>query len=121
MSRLSTLITLDTQAAVKRLLNEIPKIRQMSEDGDIDATTLILDIDRVITAAKLPERQRQVIELRYVQGMTLADVGAQLGVAAQVAHVYEGRAIKALLREFGRMAENGDHSFTAYNHGKDVD
>ncbi len=119
MSRLSTLITLDTQKAVKRLLNEIPKLRQMAEDGDIDATTLMLDINRVLENAKLTERQRQVIDLRYVDGLTLADVGAALGVAPQVAHINEGRALNALVREFKRMAEDGDHSFVARR--KDVD
>ncbi|WP_270813979.1 sigma factor-like helix-turn-helix DNA-binding protein [Exiguobacterium sp. CinTr1] len=119
MSRLSTLITLDTQKAVKRLLNEIPKLRQMAGDGDIDATTLMLDINRVLVNAKLTERQRQVIDLRYVGGLTLADVGAALDVAPQVAHINEGRALNALVREFKRMTEDGDHSFVA--HGKDVD
>lgn len=113
MSRLSTLITLDTQKAVKRLLNEIPKLRQMAEDGDIDATTLMLDINRVLENAKLTERQRQVIDLRYVDGLTLADVGTTLGVAPQVAHINEGRALNALVREFKRMTEAGDHSFVA--------
>jgi RNA polymerase nonessential primary-like sigma factor len=41
----------------------------------------------------LPLRERQVIEMRYVRGMALADVGAQLGLSREGVRQVEMKAL----------------------------
>ncbi len=50
---------------------------------------------------QLPQRQRDVIVLRHLAGMTEAEVGAALGISVGAVHTHAGRARSALRRLLG--------------------
>lgn len=52
--------------------------------------------------ATLPEEQRQVIELKYLLGLTNDEVGAALGKKPGAVNAQQWRALRALQRELGR-------------------
>jgi RNA polymerase sigma-70 factor (ECF subfamily) len=51
--------------------------------------------------AALPEEQRQVIELKYLVGLTNDEVGAALGKKPGAVNAQQWRALRALQRELG--------------------
>lgn len=51
--------------------------------------------------AALPEEQRQVIELKYLVGLTNEEVGAALGKKPGAVNAQQWRALRALQRELG--------------------
>jgi RNA polymerase sigma-70 factor (ECF subfamily) len=50
---------------------------------------------------QLPQRQRDVIVLRHLAGMTEAEVGAALGISIGAVHTHAGRARSSLRRLLG--------------------
>lgn len=122
MSRLSTLITLDTQEAVKRLLTQIPKLRQMAEDGDIDAMLLLIEFDELWRDSRLTTREAQVVEMRYIDGYMEKAVAAELGISQTRISLVAKNGITRIIGECQRRLAKGDATFAAYgNYGKDVD
>jgi RNA polymerase sigma-70 factor (ECF subfamily) len=54
---------------------------------------------------RLPQRQRDVIVLRHLAGMTKAEVGAALGISVGAVHTHAGRARSSLRRLLGASWE----------------
>lgn len=51
--------------------------------GDFEYIDIIMDADILLRDAGLTERQRYVLDLYYGKGMTLAEIGSELGVTLQ--------------------------------------
>lgn len=70
---------------------------EMGDAVDVDPTdgeVLRLDLEAAIS--KLPKRQRQVIELKYLAGLTNDEVGAALGKSPGAINTLQWRALQAL-------------------------
>lgn len=51
--------------------------------GRFDLIHIVIDSERVLNEANLTDRQKQVIELYWIEDMTLAEVGKELGISHQ--------------------------------------
>ncbi len=69
----------------------------MGDDGIEDRITLRLSLQQAL--ADLPERERQVIALRYEHDMTQAQAAAVIGVSQVQISRIERKAIDLLRRE----------------------
>jgi RNA polymerase sigma factor (sigma-70 family) len=54
--------------------------------------------------ADLPERERAVLVLRYVDDLTVAQAAAELGISAQAAESLAARAVRRLRNQEARDA-----------------
>lgn len=94
---------LHTSTGVKALLRDYTKLCKNAYDkGDYDALVLLLDCHTAVERAKLTARQREVITLVFIEGLTQEEAGDELGttqenVAAviatatrRIAKIYDG-------------------------------
>jgi RNA polymerase sigma factor (sigma-70 family) len=84
--------------------------------GDVDEETAavrdeLLDLLRELVATALTPRQREVVELSFVEGLTQAEVAARLGISQQVVSkalfgvVRDGRRIGGAIRRLRQLCE----------------
>ena len=68
------------------------------------------DEDRtlLLTVQQLPEKYRQVIILRYYQGMSLDEAGQALGISRSSAHHRLQKALKLLRLDFDEGRDKHD-------------
>ncbi len=72
-----------TVRAVVYLLKERPALESLKEAGDITATQLLVDLEAILNEAQPTDKQRQAMELVWVQGYKLVEAGEMLGITAQ--------------------------------------
>ena len=81
--------------------------RDRLQDGAIDPERRILvqeQVDAVWTAtARLPERQRTVFLLRYVEEMELLEIGAATGLKEGAVKIHLYRALRAVRAQVRRL------------------
>ncbi len=63
--------------------------------------------DLASALARLPRAQREALELRYGQGLTIGEVGAALGMSRFAAARALNAALEALRADLGVQAEKG--------------
>ena len=82
-------------------------------DAD-DATTArdeMLELLRELVATKLTDRQRQIVELFYTDGLTQAEIAARLGITQQVVSkqlfgvLRDGRRIGGAIRRLRQLCD----------------
>jgi RNA polymerase sigma factor (sigma-70 family) len=59
---------------------------------------------------RLPERQRQAVEMRYFLGKSFAEIGAAIGTAEATARVHVFRGIRQLRRLLSLSSRCADHA-----------
>ena len=82
-------------------LPELPSRDGDLADGEVEVLTEELRADVRAVEAHLPERQREILALREVEGMSYADIGALMGLTPNAAAQLAWRArmgMKGLLR-----------------------
>ena len=72
------------------------------------ATQAVLD-----AIAHLPETQRQVITLRWVGGLSLAEVADVLGCQVGAVKALQHRGVESLRARLGGVSQHLDLTFTA--------
>jgi RNA polymerase sigma-70 factor (ECF subfamily) len=81
--------------------------REWLQDGEIDPERRILvkeQVDAVWSAtARLPERQRSVFLLRYVEEMELLEIAAATGLKEGAVKVHLYRALRSVRAHVGRL------------------
>jgi RNA polymerase sigma factor (sigma-70 family) len=76
--------------------------------GDADQATIRLDIEQAL--ARLDERQRRAIKLRYFEGLDGEELAHELDApTAGAARVRLARALQALRAVFGASTDEGSH------------
>lgn len=63
-------------------------------EGGPESGTRVADVRKAV--AELPARERKVVLLRYVLGLSVRETGEVLGVSRARAHQLEGRALRML-------------------------
>jgi RNA polymerase sigma-70 factor (ECF subfamily) len=63
-------------------------------DALVELADLVATIDQVL--AEMPERRRAVCALRWRQGLSVAEIAEQLGIAVKTAEVQIGRGLRQL-------------------------
>ena len=51
--------------------------------GNFDLIHIVVDAEKVIKQAELTDRQTKIFNLYHIQDLTLADVGARMGISHQ--------------------------------------
>lgn len=72
-----------TVGAVVYLIKERPSLQSLRDAGDVTAAQILVDLDNIIKEAGPTEKQLQAMELVWVQGYKLQEVGDMLGITAQ--------------------------------------
>src|SRR5688500_4976401 len=71
----------------------------------------LLDLLRKLVATRLTDRQREIVELFYTDGLTQAEIAARLGITQQVVSkqlfggVRDGRRIGGAIRRLRQLCE----------------
>lgn len=84
--------------------------------GDLDEEPAavrdeLLDLLRELVTTQLTPRQREIVELSYVDGLTQAEVAARLGITQQVVskHLFgvvrDGRRVGGAMRRLRQLCE----------------
>jgi len=72
---------LHTSTGVKALLRDYTKLRRNAYDkGDYDALVMAIDLEAAIEAARLTEKQREVLRLVYIEGLTQEEAAGEAGI-----------------------------------------
>lgn len=89
--RLSERYALDSATGVRLLLSEYHSLQERQYQGDVDAIILLADLETAISLAGLTDRQRQALNLVYVEDLTQAKAGEAMGIGRQavLGHVEE--------------------------------
>lgn len=72
-----------TVNAVVYLIKERPALETLRDNGDITACQILMDLDNIIKEAKPTDKQRQAMELVWVEGYKLIEAGEKLDITAQ--------------------------------------
>src|SRR5918997_253866 len=73
-----------------------------TRDGQAFAALVRRHVDLVYSVARLKREDRDALALRYMQGRSVADVAAALGVSQDAAQKRLGRALERLRESFAR-------------------
>jgi len=95
-SRISRLVSLDastTDDGATPLLDTLPRNEPSMEQNMVD-DQLRAEVEHAVFC--LPEKERAAVTQYYLQGMTLREIGAQLGVTESRACQLRGQGIKRL-------------------------
>ena len=71
----------------------------------------MLDLLRVLVETRLTARQREIVELYFTDGLTQAEIAAQLGIAQQVVSkqlfgvMRDGRRVGGAVRRLRQLCE----------------
>jgi RNA polymerase sigma factor (sigma-70 family) len=98
--RVATNVSLD---ALRRRRREARVV--LSAPRPVDAADAALRLDLAAALAGLPRRQREVVVLRHLAGLTEAEVGAALGVSVNTVKTHGTRGLDALRQRLGRDVE----------------
>ena len=79
--RLSERYALDNPSGVRLLLSEYHALQERQYQGDVDAIILLADLETAISTAGLTDRQRQALNLVYVEDLTQAKAGEAMGIS----------------------------------------
>ena len=82
-------------------------------DGDAATTDRdeMLDLLRDLVATKLTDRQRQIVELFYTDGLTQAEIATRLGITQQVVSkqlfgvLRDGRRVGGAIRRLRQLCD----------------
>lgn len=77
------------------------RVEPRAEFADEAVESALSTADRIVldqAISRLPEKQRQVIELKYLVGLTNEEVGAALGKSPGAVNAQQWRALEALKR-----------------------
>jgi len=86
----------------KRWERQPPDISQSAEQGPGEALELNAEHAEIVTAfARLSDRDRVVLELRVVAGLTAEQVGAVLGMKPDAVRTAQSRALARLRKLVG--------------------
>jgi RNA polymerase sigma-70 factor, ECF subfamily len=77
--------------------DELPELA--APDADLERRALLFQL-----VARLPDAQRDLIELRYVEGLSLAEAGHRLGKTEGAAKQLHRRALEQLRQQMGQPA-----------------
>ena len=84
----------------KEVLIEIGRVEVLGLSDEVGAGTSEEDLQRLTTAlSKLDEAKAQLIEMRYMDGMSFAELGQVLGIAEEAAKMRTHRVL-AVLRNY---------------------
>lgn len=95
--------------AVVHLIKERPAIEALKESGDIVATQILADLDLIIKEASPTTKQKQAMELVWVEGYKLAEAGEKLGITAQGVYFNLKLFQKKIKAVTERWSENGKY------------
>ncbi len=97
---------------IRSILQDYHEICERRYNGDYDAVCMILDLHTAIETANLTDRQRQILNLTYLDGQCFGDErGGQaeladyLGVSRQYISATLSRVRRKLQEPYGEEAE----------------
>lgn len=98
---------LDTITGVKKLLRDWPKLRANAIDnGDYDALVLLLDLEAAMQAARLTDKQTEVLRLVYAEDLTQAKAAELLAIEQNTISDHITVTAKNIAKVYGEWAEN---------------
>lgn len=106
--RLSERYALDNPSGVRLLLSEYHALQERQYQGDTDAIILLADLSTAINTAGLTDRQRQALNLVYVEDLTQAKAGEILGIAQKNVSEAVDRAVEAIAEVYYYWAGHGE-------------
>lgn len=80
----------------------------LSEDPPWEGTDPALRLDLAAALGALPRRQREVVVLRHVAGLTEAETAAAMGISVNTVKTHGSRGLTALRATVGRDIEEED-------------
>jgi DNA-directed RNA polymerase specialized sigma24 family protein len=106
--RLSERYALDSATGVKLLLSEYHALQARQYQGDVDAIILLADLETAISTAGLTDRQRQALNLVYVEDLTQAKAGEAMGLDKPGVNNLLDRAIDAITEIYYYWSRHGE-------------
>jgi DNA-directed RNA polymerase specialized sigma24 family protein len=100
---------LDNPAGLRILLSDYNALVNRQYAGDYDAVIVLTDLRRAIEMAGLTAKQRQALELVYVEDLTQEEAGKRMGGLAQdaVSHILD-RATEAIAEIYFYWSGHGE-------------
>ena len=92
---------------IKFLLTKIDHFYNMGVAGDSTALSIYVDLSKCIKSPKLTPYQALVIDLYYVKGFTMDDIGAVLNITKPTVYGH----IQGALKKIHRMLMEGDYGY----------
>jgi RNA polymerase sigma factor (sigma-70 family) len=89
------------QQSRRRAVGRVKEIRAHRPAAPVDGTTSELRLDLQSALERLASPERELLGLRFVLGMTSAEIGAHLGLSAEGARTRLHRVVARLRRELG--------------------
>lgn len=71
------------KSRVRAILENYHEMQRLSETGDDDALLAVFEADRYFISARLTQRERNALYLRYKLGWTLSDMAKRYGISWQ--------------------------------------
>lgn len=99
---------LNNPANLRLLLADYNAIRLRRFNGDTAASDILIDLARAIEVAGLTAKQRQALELVYVEDLTQADAGKRMGVSRQAAEQHVDKAVDAIAEIYYYWSHHGE-------------
>lgn len=106
--RLSERYALDNPSGVRLLLSEYHALQERQYQGDVDAIILLADLETAISTAGLTDRQRQALNLVYVEDLTQAKAGEAMGLDKPGVNNLLDRAIDAITEIYYYWSRHGE-------------
>lgn len=106
--RLSERYALDNPSGVRLLLSEYHALQERQYQGDTDAIILLADLETAISTAGLTDRQRQALDLVYVEDLTQAKAGEAMGIGQDVVSYHVDNAIEAIAEVYYYWCGHGE-------------
>ena len=106
--RLAERYALDSPTGVRLLLSEYHALVGRQFQGDYDAVVLLTDLATAIDQAGLTDRQRQALNLVYVEDLTQAKAGEAMGIGQQNVDNYIDNAIDKIAEIYFYWAGHGE-------------
>lgn len=74
------------KSRVRAILENYHEMQRLSETGDDDALLAIFEADRYFISARLTQRERNALYLRYQLGWSLSDIAKRYGSYEMAVH-----------------------------------
>lgn len=99
---------LDSPANLRILLSDRQALVNRQYMGDYDAIVILADLATAIAKANLTQRQRQALELVYVEDLTQAEAGRRMGLAQNTVSEALDRALEAIAEVYWNWSARGE-------------
>lgn len=107
--KLEVLYPMNTREGIETFLEQLPYIQEaMYLTGDFDALIMIVDFEKAMVESGLSDKEKQALELVFIEDIKSVDVAKMLGVTKQTVRKWVERGSDKLANYYKELegAEN---------------